>query len=112
MTNHIDLANCNMHQTDGDKGKSPWYIRRNITGETLHEFPPNINNNLMFNIIGFARKYELIAFNKGMSAQKKLSQEKMIEMTKQFTVQNLSLVAENERLATKLMKLIGDEADI
>lgn len=98
----IDLANCNAFQEDGDKGKTDWLIRKNKGGETLFVLPKHLRDSDVFTILDFARQYELIAFNAGI---------KFAEKQKNVSMQNhiQALTNENERLANKLVQLIGDE---
>ena len=98
----VDLANCNAFQEDGDKGKTDWLIRKNKSGDTLFVLPKHLKDNDIFTILEFARKYELIAFNAGIDFAKKQkhnSYERLIS----------DLSSENERLANKLVQLIGEE---
>ena len=66
----IDLAHCNAYQTTNDGVKSDWLIRKNITGEELGQLPSHLSEEVIFQILHFARKYELIALNAGIQFQK------------------------------------------
>ena len=63
----LKLQNANMFQFTKDGiVTSDWLIRETITGDTLHTLPKNIPDAHMFEIIDFARKYELLAWNEGI----------------------------------------------
>jgi len=66
----IKLQNANMFQETKEGTKSDWRIRENVTGDTLVTLPANISDQAMFQIMHFARKYELEAFNAGINFAK------------------------------------------
>lgn len=98
----VDLANCNAFQEDGDQGKTDWLIRKNKSGETLFVLPKHLKDNDVFTILDFARQYEVIAFNAGIEFAKK---QKNVSMHNHIA----ALTSENEKLANKLVQLIGEE---
>lgn len=75
----IDLQNCNAYQQTNDGNKTDWIIRKNITGEELAKFPLNVSDKLMFSIMDFAKKYELIALNAGIQFQKGRQDESLTQ---------------------------------
>lgn len=64
----LQTAHCTQHTNEGLKGD--WKVEENETNDNLFVFPPNISDELMFQIMNFARKYELDAFNAGINFQK------------------------------------------
>lgn len=64
----LQSAHCTQHTTEGVKGD--WKVEENETNKNLATFPPNISDEVMFQILNFARKYELEAFNAGITFQK------------------------------------------
>jgi hypothetical protein len=67
---YIQLQNANMFQLTNNGVKQDWLVRENITDAVLAEFPSGVSDELMFQIIKFARKYELKAFNAGIDFAK------------------------------------------
>lgn len=104
----IDLASAHVTQhTDSNNQKSPWKVRKNITSEDLAQLRPTYKEDEIFEILGFARKFELIAFNAGIQFQKKLSDDyynKLITGHKRV-IDELTLA--NTKLADRLETLIG-----
>jgi hypothetical protein len=71
MKEYIQLQTANMFQLMHNSGeKENWLIRENMTDEVLHEFPSIVSDKLMFEIIHFAREFELKAFNAGIQFAK------------------------------------------
>jgi len=68
----IQLQNANMFQTmsTATGKKSDWLIRENKTDEVLAVLPSNLPDKVMFDIIKFAREFELKAFNAGIQFAK------------------------------------------
>ncbi len=110
ITNYVDLAAAHVTQyKNADQSKSKWFVRQNITSKDLAELPARLTEAEVFEILHFARKFELIAFNAGVQFQVSKSRkhfEPMIEGQKQIIE---ALTARNELLAAKLHKLMGEE---
>ena len=108
----IPLASAHVNQyTDEKNGKSPWEVQENETNNLLAVLPRTISDGDMFKVLHFARKFELLAFNIGMShMQKELfghwdkEKENLLRVIKE-------LKDANERLADKLGDLIGEEEE-
>lgn len=105
----ISLAHANMFQLTHRNKKNEWLIRKNITNEELFKFPSHFNEQEMFLILNFARKFELIAFNTGINFEKKKSQEFLNNIIKDNNNKLSIARGENERLSAKLMQLIGEQ---
>lgn len=105
----IDLQAANVTQLTHNGVKTNWTVKKNITGETLHTFPPNISDTLMFNILNFAKQYELIALNAGIDFQKKKQNEYLKAQINELVGVNNELAAENVRLAGILENLLPEE---
>tara|TARA_R110000851_G_C13102760_1_gene569230 strand:- start:13744 stop:14115 length:372 start_codon:yes stop_codon:yes gene_type:complete len=104
----IDIQSAHVTQLANNGVKGDWKVKKNITGETLATFPPNISDKLMFGILNFAKKYELIAFNAGISFQKEKQNELLLAKIDELKRLGLELASENERLATILENHIGE----
>jgi len=107
----IDLAHAHVTQLTADKvGKGPWRVQKNKTNETLFTLDKAYNEKQVFEILDFARKYELIAFNAGIQYQKELSDTywKSIESGLKRVITELT--AANDKLADRLDTFIGEEA--
>jgi len=105
----IDLQTSHVTQNTNGAVKSDWTVRKNVTGEAIHSFPPVINDALMFNILNFAKKYELIAFNAGINFQKEKQNEYLKAQIDELAGVNNELGIENVRLATILENLLPEE---
>ena len=99
---YIDLQACNAGQLSTSGVKGDWSINKNITGEVLHMFPASIADKVMFSILDFAKKYELIAFNAGINFQKGKQNEVLASSIVQLKRSIIDLTEENSRLATIL----------
>jgi uncharacterized protein YlxW (UPF0749 family) len=97
---YIDLQSSNFTQTTIHGVSGDWRIRKNITGEDLQTFPPSVSDVLMYEILTFAKKFELIAFNAGINFQKDKENEVLAARIQEISTLNNELVAENTRLAT------------
>jgi len=104
----LDLASCHITQHTNNNEKTDWSVQLNETNEEIFKLSKKLNENEVFGIIDFAKKYELEAFNKGIKFQKD-KQNKVLKDTidKQLQLIN-TLKSENERLATILDKRIKD----
>jgi hypothetical protein len=108
LTPLIDLATAHVTQTKRQgQPKSKWYVRKNITGEDLATLRPTFNEEEVFEILDFARKFELIAFNAGIQFQKKLSNAYYKNLLDGHKRVIHELTAANTKLADKLKDLIG-----
>ena len=101
-TELICLQSANATQLSDNGVKSEWKINKNVTGEILQAFPATVTDELMFMFLDFARKYELIAFNKGISFQKGKENEVLAAAITELQQANTFLMAENTRLADAL----------
>ena len=97
---YIDLQSSNYIQTTVHGVSGDWRIRRNITGEDLQTFPPTVSDQLMYTIMEFAKKFELIAFNAGINFQKGKENEVLVSKIKEINTLYAALIAENTRLAS------------
>ena len=99
---YIKLENAHITQhTDGAE-KSEWSLEANNTDEKLHQFPNTFTEKQMFNILDFARKYELEAWNSGIKFGRNKAKEiweKKIELANK---QIKYMREENARLAQAL----------
>lgn len=102
MPDLIDLQAANVEVIKHIGNLTKWNVRKNITGETLKLFEANITEEFMFQILNFARKFELIAFNTGIIFQKNKQNELLQQKIQLLEKVNKELVFENERLATVL----------
>lgn len=107
-TEFIDLQSANVTQLTNAGTKGEWTLKKNITGEPLHTFPPKIDDGLMFYILNFAKKFELIAFNAGINFQKNNQNVFLEAQIKELVLVNAELGAENVRLATILENLLPE----
>ena len=101
-TELIDLQSANATQSSDSGVKSDWKIHKNVTGEVLQTFPSTVSDELMFMVLDFARKYELIAFNEGITFQKGKENEVLAATNTELQQVNAFLIAENARLADAL----------
>ena len=101
-TELIDLQSANATQLSDSGVKSEWKINKNVTGEVLQTFPASVTDELMFMVLDFARKYELIAFNEGITFQKGKENEVLAANITELQQANTFLIAENSRLADAL----------
>lgn len=109
MNNIIDLAAAHVTQYSDTKGKSKWHVRQNITSKDLFELPGELTEAQVFKIMNFARKFELIAFNAGITFGKQKIKDIYDPVIAQLRA-NLELAKqENERLADILQKHIKSE---
>ena len=101
-TELIDLQSANVIQLTSNGTKGEWHVRKNITGEDLQVLPASISDELMFTILDFARKYELIAFNAGIKFQKGKENEVLAASINELKAVRDILIEENSRLADAL----------
>jgi len=105
---YIDLQSANVQQNTTDGIKTNWIVKKNISGEKLGEFPNTIPDDVMFQILDFSRKYELIAFNAGIAFQKGKQNKVLKEQIEILKKANAELANENERLSGILEEIIGE----
>jgi len=101
-TELIALQSANANQNTGNGIKSSWKIKENVTGDVLCEFPAIVSDQLMFQILDFARKHELIALNEGIKFQKNKQNKAFANDIEHLKTINKQLAEENERLANIL----------
>jgi hypothetical protein len=99
---YIKLQNSHVTQQTNGHIKSEWTVKENITGDSLQVFPNTIDENTMFSIMDFAKKYELVAFNEGIKFGKNKVLEVYLPKIKQMEERIESMKAENERLSSVL----------
>ena len=105
----VHLQHAHVTQYSDSKGNSKWKVRKNITNEDLFELPSDLTEEEVFEILRFAREFEIIAFNEGIRFGKKEVKRRYESIIKNYE-ENLRLVREeNDRLANKLLKLISKE---
>ena len=105
----IPLQHANAYQEDGANGKTDWLIRENQTNRPLFELDKTIRDEQIFQILDFARKYELEAFNKGIEFQKKQSNKPLLDEIKYLREQLEAVTKHDEMLANKLEALLINE---
>lgn len=105
----IDLQSAHMtqHTTDGHT-KTDWSVEKNITNEQIFVMPKRLTDKEVFAFMNFAKKYELIAFNKGISFQKDRQNELLVATIKELQINNKGLAEENIRLASILENLLPE----
>lgn len=102
MTDKIQLASCNAFQLTESGKKGDWVIRENVTDEELYRLNGKISDQDMFEIMKFARKYELIAFNAGIQLQKERACKQLQVENAQLRSDMAGILARNDELADAL----------
>jgi hypothetical protein len=102
MTDKIQLANCNAFQLTESGKKGDWVIRENITDEELYRFDGRLADEDVFEIMRFARKYELAAFNAGIQLQKERGCKQLQAENDQLRDDMAGILARNDELADAL----------
>lgn len=100
------LASASVTQMELENGKSNWKVR-DAKGNEIAELPAKLNDLEIMEVLRFGRKFELEAFNYGISYQKRLQpkeQEFLKTMVKTLTHEKEQLIKENEKLAILLDK--------
>ena len=100
----IDLANAHMTQHTNGAVKSPWSIEANITDAPLGKFPAEYSEGQMFQILDFAKKYELEAFNTGVQYGKQIANGVLEPKIEQLLKRIETMKDENERISAALEK--------
>lgn len=104
----VDLQAANITQLVKAGIKGSWNVRKNITGETLGTFSGNITDVDIRQVLNFAKKFELIAFNEGIKLQKRKQNEFLVAQIEELKAINKELSDENIRLATILENVIPE----
>lgn len=108
MSNLIQLSTAHATQTTTEEhGKGEWVVYNNER-EEIHRLPKDFTEKQAMAAIHLGRKFELIAFNKGVEFQKKKSPETMKELQKMvvsLTAEKKMIIKENEKISTELDKL-------
>ena len=106
-TELIDLQSANATQLSNNGVKGAWSIKKNISGELLQVLPATVSDELVFTILDFAKKYELIAFNAGIKFQKGKENEVLSTNIIELKHTINELITENNRLADILESQIN-----
>ena len=105
----IDLQHSHVTQNTSGTKKTPWRVQKNITNDELAQLPAHLTDSEVFAIMRFAKKFELLAFNRGI----RFGKEKQMETYKPLLIEyelKLKLARdENERLADVLDRLTKKE---
>ncbi len=100
------LATAHVTQLKNGSKRTDWFIRENQTSKDIHALPSRLTEAEVFDILGFARKYELQAFNEGVDLQKAIT----VQLTKEYEAKFQAQVHENIRLADTLERITNKEA--
>jgi len=103
----IPLQHSNVTQLTHKGEKRDWIVKTNQTDQELFILPKHFTEADVFKILEFARKFEIEAFNIGINFEKNKNIKQNKEKQEQYNKQIKIARDENERLASKLMKLIG-----
>lgn len=98
----IDLQAAHITQLTTKGLKSDWEIRKNITSEKLHSLSYKLDDNEVYGILQFAKKYELLAFNAGIKFQKGKQNEFLQAQIKDLDTLIVQLREHNDYLAQAL----------
>ena len=104
----IDLQAANITQVSKGGVKGDWKVKKNITDELLGTFSGKITDIDIRQVLNFAKKFEIIAFNEGIKLQKTRQNELLRANITELEAVNTALGAENIRLAGILEKLIPE----
>lgn len=108
MKDFIDLQTAYATQTITEgKGKSEWIVY-NTEKEEIYRLPADWSEKQVMIAIHLGRRFELIAFNKGVEFQKSKNPETIKTLQKmvvQLTKDKELMKAENIKLANELDKL-------
>ena len=105
----IKLQHAHVNQQTTGTEKTPWFVQANITNEALATLPGHLSEAHVFVIIGFAKKYEMIAWNMGIAFGKEKQQEVYAPVIEELKSRLQHAIEENERLAEALDKHIRSE---
>jgi len=108
MSKLVELATAYATQTTTERnGKGEWVVY-NTAKEIIFRFPKGWTEKEVMFVIHFGRKFELIAFNKGVNFQKDLNPKKMKalqDMVSNFEGDREQMISRNKMLAGELEKL-------
>lgn len=107
MKDLIDLQHA--HATQHGGTGNPWKVEANISNAALDELPGTFTEAQVFEALRFARKFEQLAFEAGIAFQKKTSDRIYRSRIEKLATINQEATNENQRLAAKLMTLIGEK---
>lgn len=105
MKEHIKLAHAHVNQHTTKGVKTDWKVEANKTNEYLGVFPKKLDHNEVFDILNFARKFELDAFNIGVHFGKEEYKKTFENTISEFKQKLEEAAKENERLADALDRL-------
>lgn len=106
MVNQLKTAYVQQLTTEKD-GKGDW-ILYNEKDEEIHRFPANWDEHKVMSVVNFGRKFELLAFNKGIEFQKKqqpLEHKSLQNIAKNLKIENERLLKENEKIGNELDRI-------
>ena len=106
---YIPLQYAHMTQNTNEGKKTPWMVRRNVTSEDLGQLPANLTEAQVFEVMAFARKYELEAFNVGIQFGKKKQREISNQIVAELQAKLEAVHHENSRIADALDRLTKKE---
>jgi len=93
--------------TTEQDGKGEWIVYNNKKQE-IYRFPANWNEKQVMAAIHFGRRFELIAFNKGVEFQKSKNPQTIVSlqrMVKNYESDRKQMIERNTLLADELDKL-------
>lgn len=105
----IDLQHSHVTQSLTGHKKSPWSVQQNITNKELAQLPAHLTDDVVFAIMRFAKKYELLAFNRGIEFGKDVQMAVYQPLIDQLNKKIKLGREENERLAEALDRLTKKE---
>lgn len=108
MKRLADLETSHVTQTTHEQhGKGPWVLYNEERVE-IHRFPKEWNEKQVMAAIHFGRKFERIALNAGMEAERKKAPQQVADLRILVGRQNTDILAlkeECDKLANELDKL-------
>lgn len=99
---YIKLAHAHVNQHTSNGNKTNWKIEANKTNELLGELSNKLDHNEVFEILDFARKYELEAFNIGVDFGKEEYKKAFEKSISDYASKMDLATKENERLSEAL----------
>ena len=105
MRDLIDLQNA--HVTKHPGAGQPWKVEANISNDPLARLTGSFTESQVFEVLGFARKFEQLAFNAGVAFQKTYSAAMYKGQIEQLKEMNTRAGRENERLANIIEAKLG-----
>lgn len=108
MKRLIDLQTAYATQITSEKdGKGEWIVY-NVDKEEIYRLPKEYTEKQVMEAIHLGRKFELIAFNKGVNFQKSKNPKTIItlqKMVKNLTAEKEMMKQYNDKIATELDRL-------